>query len=45
MLASQDDILKTGKVLKLDLYEVLSYLSYRIDKADKESQKYKNSVK
>jgi len=45
MLASQDDLLKTGQVLKLNLYEVLSYLSYRLDKADRESQKYKNAVK
>ena len=45
MLAAQDDILKSSEVLKLNLYEVLSYLSYRLDKADKESQKYKNAVK
>lgn len=45
MLASNDDLLNTREVLKLNLYEVLSYLSYRLDKADKESQKYKNSVK
>jgi len=45
MLAAQDDILKTGQVLKLNLYEVLSYLSYRLDKADRENQKYKNAVK
>ena len=45
MLASQDDILKTGQVLKLNLYEVLSYLSYRLEKADKEHQKYKNAIK
>jgi len=45
MLAAQDDILKSGDVLKLNLYEVLSYLSYRLDKSDRENQKYKNAVK
>jgi len=44
MLASKDDLTKTGEVLKYNLYEVLSYLSYRLDKIDKESGRYKNAI-
>jgi len=45
MLACGDDLTKSPQILKLNLYEVLLYLSYRLDKADRESQKYKNAVK
>ena len=38
MLCSQDDILKIDSVLKIDLYQVLGYLSYRLDKLNKERQ-------
>ena len=39
MLCAQDNILNIGSVLKLELNEVLGYLSYRIDKSNKENQK------
>jgi len=45
MLACNDNLLNQGEVLKLNLYQVLSYLSYRLDKADRENQKYKNAIK
>lgn len=45
MLATKDDLTKTGEVLKYNLYEVLSYLSYRLDKIDRENGTYKNAVK
>lgn len=44
MLCAGDDILKIEPVLKLSLNEVLGYLSYRIDKANKQRQKEQNSV-
>jgi hypothetical protein len=44
MLCSQDDVLKMNPVLQLGLYEVLGYLSYRLDKANKEKQKAQNSI-
>jgi hypothetical protein len=44
MLAAADDILKIDPVLKLPLNEVLGYLSYRIDKANKQRQKEQNSI-
>jgi hypothetical protein len=44
MLCAGDDILKIEPVLKLTLNEVMGYLSYRIDKANKERQKQQNSV-
>jgi len=44
MLATKDDITKTNEILKMGMMEVLLYLSYRLDKQDKESGKYKNSV-
>jgi hypothetical protein len=44
MLCSGDDILKVEPVLKLSLNEVLGYLSYRIDKANKARQKEQNSI-
>jgi hypothetical protein len=45
MMCAQDDILKVNPVLKLDLYEVLGYLSYRLDKAHKENQRTQNAIK
>ncbi len=45
MLASQENILNIEPVLKLDLMEVLGYLSFRIDKANKEAEKARNAVK
>jgi hypothetical protein len=44
MLCSQDDILKVNQVLLLDLYEVLGYLSYRLDKAHKENQRNQKAI-
>lgn len=44
MLCAQDDILKVNPVLKLELYEVLGYLSYRLDKAHKENQRNQKSI-
>jgi hypothetical protein len=44
MLCSGDDILKIDPVLKLPLNEVLGYLSYRIDKSNKQRQKEQNSI-
>lgn len=44
MLCASDDILKIEPVLKLSLQEVLGYLSYRIDKGNKQRQKDQNSV-
>jgi hypothetical protein len=44
MLATKDDITKTNQILKMGLMEVLIYLSYRLDKIDKESGKYKNAI-
>jgi hypothetical protein len=44
MLATKDDITKTYQILKMGLMEVLIYLSYRLDKIDKESGKYKNAI-
>jgi hypothetical protein len=44
MLCAGDDILKVEPVLKLSLNEVLGYLSYRIDKANKARQKEQNSI-
>jgi hypothetical protein len=44
MLCAGDDILKMNPVLQMSLNEVLGYLSYRIDKANKERQKQQNSV-
>lgn len=44
MLCADDDILKIEPVLKLPLMEVMGYLSYRIDKANKQRQKEQNSV-
>lgn len=45
MLASQENILNIDPVLKLDLMEVLGYLSFRIDKANKEAERARNAVK
>jgi hypothetical protein len=45
MLASQENLLNIEPVLKLDLMEVLGYLSFRIDKANKEAEKARNAVK
>lgn len=44
MLAVKDDITKTEEILKKGMMEVLIYLSYRLNKIDKESGKYKNAV-
>jgi hypothetical protein len=44
MLCAQDDILKVNPVLKLELYEVMGYLSYRLDKAHKENQRNQKSI-
>jgi hypothetical protein len=44
MLAVKDDITKTNEVLKMGMMEVLIYLSYRLDKIDRESGRHKNSV-
>jgi hypothetical protein len=44
MLCSQDDILKVNQVLLLDLYEVLGYLSYRLDKAHKENHRNQKAI-
>ncbi len=44
MLCAGDDILKMNPVLVMTLNEVLGYLSYRIDKANKQRQKEQNSV-
>jgi hypothetical protein len=44
MLCANDDILKINPVLKLTLNEVLGYLSYRLDKANKERQRQQNSI-
>jgi hypothetical protein len=44
MLATKDDITKTNEVLKMGVMEVLLYLSYRLNKIDRESGRYKNSV-
>jgi hypothetical protein len=44
MLCAQDDVLKVSPILNLNLMEVLSYLSYRIDKANKERQKQQNTI-
>jgi len=44
MLCAQDDILKVNPVLKLELFEVLGYLSYRLDKAHKENQKHQKAI-
>jgi hypothetical protein len=44
MLCAGDDILKIEPVLKLSLNEVLGYLSYRIDKSNKQRQKEQNSI-
>lgn len=44
MLCAGDEILKIEPVLKLSLNEVLGYLSYRIDKANKQRQKEQNSI-
>ena len=44
MLCANDDILKINPVLKLSLNEVLGYLSYRLDKANKERQRQQNSI-
>ena len=44
MLCAQDDILKVNPVLKLELFEVLGYLSYRLDKAHKENQKNQKTI-
>jgi hypothetical protein len=44
MLATKDDITKTNQILKMGMMEVLIYLSYRLDKIDKESGKYKNAI-
>jgi hypothetical protein len=45
MLCAGDDILKVEPILKLELFEVLGYLSYRIDKANKEAERARNAVK
>lgn len=45
MLASQENILSIEPVLKLDLMEVLGYLSFRIDKANKEAERASKAVK
>jgi hypothetical protein len=45
MLCAGDDLLKVEPVLKKDLMEVLGYLSYRIDKANKEAQRAQNAVR
>lgn len=45
MLCAQDNILSVEPVLKLDLMEVLGYLSYRIDKANKEREAQQKAVK
>ena len=44
MLCAQDDILKVNPVLKLELFEVLGYLSYRLDKAHKENQRNQKTI-
>jgi len=44
MLCAQDDILKVNPVLKLELFEVLGYLSYRLDKAHKERQQNQKTI-
>jgi hypothetical protein len=44
MLCAGDEILQVEPVLKLQLNEVLVYLSYRIDKANKQRQKEQNSI-
>lgn len=44
MLCAQDNILNINPVLKLDLYEILGYLSYRLDKSNKERQKANNTI-
>jgi len=44
MLCAQDNILNVNGVLKLTLTEVLSYLSYRLDKANKEARKLNNTI-
>jgi len=44
MLCAGDEILKIEPVLKLSLNEVLGYLSYRIDKANKQRQKQQNTI-
>jgi len=38
MLCSQDNILNVDNVLKLELYQVLGYLAYRMDKLHKQRQ-------
>jgi hypothetical protein len=45
MLCASDNILSVEPVLKLELMEVLSYLSYRIDKANKEREAQQRAVK
>jgi hypothetical protein len=44
MLASKDDITKTKEILKMGMMEVLLYLSYRLDKIDRESGRQKNAI-
>ena len=44
MLCAQDNLLNVNPILKLELYEVLGYLSYRLDKANKERQKANNTI-
>jgi hypothetical protein len=44
MLCAQDTILNVSPILALNLMEVLSYLSYRLDKANKERQKQNNTI-
>lgn len=44
MLATKDDITKTNEILKMGMMEVLLYLSYRLDKIDRESGRHKNAV-
>ena len=44
MLCADDKILNINPVLKLDLYEILGYLSYRLDKSNKERQRAQNSI-
>lgn len=44
MLCAQDNILSVSPILSLNLMEVLSYLSYRLDKANKERQRQNNTI-
>jgi len=45
MLCAGDNILNIEPVLQLELMEVLSYLSYRLDKANKERERQQNTIK